>query len=102
MVDLQLRELGYLGVTETLCLLDLQGARIAEFPTTLHVRILGRSKMKVVRTIFGHLGNLLRMRYMRRLIDRNAPLGLQAATPAANIDQQGTTVETKINSRDTQ
>jgi len=101
-VDLQLRELGYLGVTETLCLLDLQGARIAEFPTTLHVRILGRSKMKVVRTIFGHLGNLLRMRYMRRLIDRNAPLGLQAATPAANIDQQGTTVETKINSRDTQ
>ena len=73
-VDLQLKEFGYLGVAETLALLDLRGARITEFPATLRVRILGYSKMKVMRTIFGHLKNLWRLRRMRRLIDRNHEL----------------------------
>ena len=69
-VDLQLKEFGYLGVVETLALLDLRGASIREFPTTLHVRILGYSKMKVAKTIVGHLRNLWRIRRMRQLIDR--------------------------------
>jgi polysaccharide deacetylase family protein (PEP-CTERM system associated) len=81
-VDLQLKEGGYLGVAETLALLDLRGARIAEFPATLRVRILGQSKMKVVRTIFGHLKNLWRLRRMRRLIDRNYQLYPELPTPA--------------------
>jgi polysaccharide deacetylase family protein (PEP-CTERM system associated) len=81
-VDLQLKEFGYLGVTETLALLDLRGARIAEFPTTLRVRILGQSKMKVVRTIFGHLKNLWRLYRMRKLIDRNYELYRELPTPA--------------------
>jgi polysaccharide deacetylase family protein (PEP-CTERM system associated) len=81
MVDLQLKEFGYLGVAETLALLDLRGARIAEFPATLRVRILGQSKMKVVRTIFGHLKNLWRLRRMRRLIDRNYQLYPGLPTP---------------------
>jgi len=71
-VDLQLREFGYLGVVETLALLDLRGASIREFPTTLHVRILGYSKMKVAKTIVGHLRNLWRIWRMRQLIDRHA------------------------------
>jgi len=95
-VDLQLSELGYLGVTETLCLLDLQGARLVEFPTTLQVRILGRSKMKVVKTIVGHLHNLLTMRRMRRLIDRNSRLVLQSNDPTPPIDDQRTTVGSKL------
>jgi len=55
---LPLREPGFLGITELLGRLDLSGGRILEYPTILEVRVLGRSKMKVVRTIFGHLGLL--------------------------------------------
>jgi polysaccharide deacetylase family protein (PEP-CTERM system associated) len=82
-VNLQLHELGYLGVAETLALLDLKGGRIREFPTTLRVRILGYSKMKVVRTVVGHFKNLWRMWRMRKLIDRNRSyaLGPPEATP---------------------
>ncbi len=52
---LTLRYGGFLGTVEMLALLDLQGRRIVEYPTTLEVRLLGRSKMKTLRTIFGHL-----------------------------------------------
>ncbi|PYV70833.1 MAG: hypothetical protein DMG97_18150 [Acidobacteria bacterium] len=81
-LDLQLREFGYLGVAETLALLDLQGASIREFPTTLHVRILGYSKMKVAKTVVGHLRNLWRIRRMRQFIDRNAHVPRGSVTTA--------------------
>jgi len=68
--ELELQEMGFLGVSETLALLDLRGHNIREFPTTLYVRILGQSKMKVARNIVGHLKNLWRMRQMRRLLDK--------------------------------
>jgi polysaccharide deacetylase family protein (PEP-CTERM system associated) len=68
--DLELQEWGFLGVSETLALLDLRGHGIREFPTTLYVRILGQSKMKVARNIVGHLKNLWRMRRMRQLLDQ--------------------------------
>jgi dolichol-phosphate mannosyltransferase len=63
---------GFLGVAEMLGWLDLQGAKIVEFPTTLEVRMIGRSKMKVARTIVGHLGLLIRLA-IRRLALRPAP-----------------------------
>jgi hypothetical protein len=63
---------GFLGVAEMLGSLDLQGAKIVEFPTTLEVRMIGRSKMKVIRTIIGHLGLLARLG-IRRLLLRPAP-----------------------------
>jgi len=69
--DLELKEMGFLGVSETLALLDLRGHNIREFPTTLYVRILGQSKMKVARNIVGHLKNLWRMRQMRRMLDQD-------------------------------
>ena len=81
-VDLQLREFGYLGVVETLALLDLRGASICEFPTTLHVRILGYSKMKIAKTILGHLRNLWRIRSLRQIIDRNARVPRGSMAPA--------------------
>ncbi|GJG87393.1 hypothetical protein tb265_25740 [Gemmatimonadetes bacterium T265] len=56
---------GFLGVAETLGRLDLAGARIVEFPTTLHVRVLGRSKMKVVRTVGGHVVLLAQLAALR-------------------------------------
>lgn len=59
--DLELRESGFLGVAETLILLDGQGKRIVEHPAVLEVRLLGHSKMKLMRTIAGHLRLLGRM-----------------------------------------
>jgi polysaccharide deacetylase family protein (PEP-CTERM system associated) len=54
-VNLDVREHGYLGIAEMVARLDFQGSRIVEYPTTLEVRILGRSKIAVARTIIGHL-----------------------------------------------
>ncbi|HYL05135.1 MAG TPA: glycosyltransferase family 2 protein, partial [Thermoanaerobaculia bacterium] len=68
-VDLPVRAAGFLGVAEMLGLLDLAGGRIVECPAALEVRLLGRSKMKVGRTMAGHLRLLARLaaaRYRRR------------------------------------
>jgi glycosyltransferase involved in cell wall biosynthesis len=51
----------FLGVAELLGRLDLAGGAIVEFPAELQVRVLGQSKMKILRTIAGHLGLLLRL-----------------------------------------
>ena len=56
---------GFLGVAEMLGLLALRKAVIVEHPTVLEVRMLGRSKLKVFRTIIGHLGLLFRLLWMR-------------------------------------
>jgi polysaccharide deacetylase family protein (PEP-CTERM system associated) len=65
LAGLTVREGGFLGVAEMLGKLDLKGARISEYPATLEVRLLGRSKMKVCRTILGHLGLLARLLSIR-------------------------------------
>jgi dolichol-phosphate mannosyltransferase len=52
---------GFLGVAEFVGRLDLSGGRIVEYPTVLHVRVLGTSKMKILRVIAGHLGLVLRL-----------------------------------------
>ncbi len=54
-VDLPIREKGFLGVAEMLGRLDLKGGKIVEYPAVLEVRLFGFSKMKTARTIFGHL-----------------------------------------------
>ncbi len=56
---------GFLGVAEMLGWLDLHGSKIVEFPTTLEVRMIGRSKMKIGRTIIAHLGLLIRLGFRR-------------------------------------
>jgi polysaccharide deacetylase family protein (PEP-CTERM system associated) len=72
---------GFFGVAEMLGRLDLAGRRIVEYPATLEARMLGRSKMKVLRTITGHLSLLahlaqLRLRRKGRALD--APLARAA------------------------
>ena len=52
---LALRHGGFLGVAELLGRLDLEGGRIVEHPAVLEVRMLGHSKMKIARTILGHV-----------------------------------------------
>ncbi len=51
-----LRHDHFLGVAELLIELKLRGARVIEYPATLESRLFGESKMKILRTIRGHLG----------------------------------------------
>lgn len=55
----EVRRPGFLGVAELITHLDGAGRRIVEHPTTLEVRVLGHSKMRVLRTAIGHAGLLL-------------------------------------------
>ena len=64
-LDLDLLEPGFLGIAEMIGKLDLRGGAIAEYPTTLEARMLGRSKMKTLRTILGHLGVMGRLAWLR-------------------------------------
>jgi polysaccharide deacetylase family protein (PEP-CTERM system associated) len=63
--DLQLKSGGFLGIAEMLGLLALRNAGIVEYPATLEVRMLGRSKMRTLRTIAGHFRLLMRLLLMR-------------------------------------
>jgi polysaccharide deacetylase family protein (PEP-CTERM system associated) len=62
---LPLCEEGFLGVAEMLARLDLQGSTVVEHPATLEVRLLGCSKMKVLRSVAGHLKLLARLAKLR-------------------------------------
>jgi polysaccharide deacetylase family protein (PEP-CTERM system associated) len=77
-VGLAVRETGFLGVAEILGRLDLNGSRIVEFPATLHVRMLGRSKMRVLKTIAGHVRLMSRFA-LERLLGKTEPLKASAA-----------------------
>lgn len=61
-VDIELREGGFLGVAELLAQLVLSGAIVVEHPAVLRVRVLGHSKMKTARAVVGHLRLLGRLR----------------------------------------
>jgi polysaccharide deacetylase family protein (PEP-CTERM system associated) len=63
--DVPLDRPGFIGVAELLGRLDLGGSGIVEYPTTLEVRILGRSKMKIVKTMAGHLRLIIELIGMR-------------------------------------
>jgi hypothetical protein len=76
---LALREEGFLGIAEILTRLDLQGSAIVEHPATLEVRILGHSKMKVLRSVLGHLKLLARLAALRLFGPRRPRRGLVPA-----------------------
>ncbi|HZS06624.1 MAG TPA: glycosyltransferase [Blastocatellia bacterium] len=100
--DLKLREDGFLGVAEMLGRLDLRGSKIVEYPATLEVRLFGRSKMKLVKTIIGHLKLLARLLAMRvsNSEEMKAPVTTQTLTsprsgPAPAAGYQTLPVTTK-------
>jgi polysaccharide deacetylase family protein (PEP-CTERM system associated) len=64
-LDVPVRESGFLGVVEMLGVLDQRGRGIAECPAVLEVRMLGRSKMKLLRTIVGHIKLFARFASLR-------------------------------------
>lgn len=57
----RVRRGGFIGVAEMLGNMELAGASIVEYPTTLEARLLGYSKMRVVRTAIGHLTLMARL-----------------------------------------
>ena len=70
MLDMTLKHSGFLGIAEMLGRVDLAGGAIAEYPTVLNVRVLGYSKMRVARTIVGHLRLLTQLMLLRGLARR--------------------------------
>lgn len=54
-MDITLRNERFVGIMEILSRLDARGGRIVECPAVMEVRLLGRSKMKVLKTIWGHV-----------------------------------------------
>jgi dolichol-phosphate mannosyltransferase len=62
---LEVERPGFLGIAEMIARLDLAGRRVVEYPTTLEVRVLGQSKMKVLRTVWGHVGLLFDVARLR-------------------------------------
>jgi glycosyltransferase involved in cell wall biosynthesis len=72
---------GFIGVAEMLAHLERAGARIVEHPTTLEARLLGRSKMKFVRTSLGHLA------LMAQLAAFRLSNGARTAGPARPYDR---------------
>jgi glycosyltransferase involved in cell wall biosynthesis len=64
-LGIELERGGFLGVSEFIAKLDLAGGRLAEYPTTLEGRLMGRSKMKVVKTIVGQLKLLASLSWRR-------------------------------------
>jgi polysaccharide deacetylase family protein (PEP-CTERM system associated) len=79
MQGISVQEGGFLGVVETLILVDRAGKRIVEHPAVLEVRLLGHSKMKLLRTIGGHLRILAGMIVSS---EQPAPLRTPVAPPA--------------------
>jgi hypothetical protein len=63
--DVQVELGGFIGVAEMLARLEHAGASIVEYPTTLEARLMGQSKMKVVRTALGHLALMARLAGLR-------------------------------------
>jgi hypothetical protein len=84
-LELDIREPGYLGIAEIIGKLDLRGGGIAECPATLEARMLGQSKMKTLRTILGHLGLLARLGWLRLRQRRIAPV-FRTSRPASPQD----------------
>lgn len=64
---LALSDPGFCGVAEILGRLDLTGHRIIEYPALLDTRVLGQSKIRVLRTVAGHLVLLARLAAFRWL-----------------------------------
>jgi hypothetical protein len=56
--NMSLRYEGFVGITEILSRLDMNGRGVVECPAVMEVRLLGHSKMRNLKTIRGHLALL--------------------------------------------
>ena len=66
MLGMKLDDEGFMGIMEIFVRLDQSKAHIVEFPAVLETRLIGQSKMKVLRVIRNHLGLIRRLVTERR------------------------------------
>lgn len=66
MVGMKLDDEGFMGIMEIFVRLDQSQARIVEYPAVLESRLLGASKMKVLRVIRNHLALITRILRQQR------------------------------------
>jgi polysaccharide deacetylase family protein (PEP-CTERM system associated) len=64
-LPIALKHSGFLGIAELVGRMPAESQGIVEYPATLESRIFGRSKMKVLRTMLGHLGLLADLAWAR-------------------------------------
>lgn len=83
MIGMRLDDEGFMGIMEIFVRLDQSKARIVEYPAVLESRLIGQSKMKVVRVIRNHLGLIRRL-----LTDRRGQSSYATPTPPANGSTQ--------------
>jgi polysaccharide deacetylase family protein (PEP-CTERM system associated) len=89
LANIEVKHGNFLGIAEMLCELCLKGSKIVEHPATLDVRIFGQSKMKVLRTILGHL-KLLQGFARRRMFGEPKPAAVAAKrAPQPTLDPVG-------------
>jgi polysaccharide deacetylase family protein (PEP-CTERM system associated) len=86
LLALRVRRGGFIGVTETLARLDLDGATIVEHPVTLDARIFGRSRLRIAHNVAGHLGLLVELAWHRARRGGRAPSSARARSRAAVLD----------------
>lgn len=91
---------GFLGVAELAGKFALSGRNIVEHPATLQLRLFGRSKMKIARTIGGHLGllaSLARARFIRPPMPGSQTETTSAPSPADTKSSKAIPVTAGIN-----
>jgi dolichol-phosphate mannosyltransferase len=94
--NLEVREKGFLGIAEILGTLVQQGSKVIEYPATLQVRMFGYSKMKVLRTVAGHLKLLLRFARRRWQGGSNTPRPLPRPYTRARVANRIANMERNI------
>jgi hypothetical protein len=80
-IGLPLKNSGFLGVAELLGRMALEGRQIEEHPAALEVRIFGQSKMKIIRTIAGHLQLLNEIAWLRFRERKSAKIPASSSLP---------------------
>jgi polysaccharide deacetylase family protein (PEP-CTERM system associated) len=83
---------GFLGIAELAGRFALSGRTIVEHPATLELRLFGRSKMRIARTIAGHLDLLASLAWSR--LTRRA-MSVQRADGPGHV-QENLAISTEI------
>jgi polysaccharide deacetylase family protein (PEP-CTERM system associated) len=81
--DIEVQQPGFLGVAEMIGRLDLQGRIVRECPVKLEARLLGRSKMRILGTICGHILIIMQLLWLRAFRSRepHRPKAAEYAKP---------------------
>ncbi len=86
-LEYKLHHPGFLGVAELATRFAIAGKQIVEHPATLESRLFGASKMKVLRTIGGHVGLLSGVAWSR-LTSRSSEQPQQLAIQGSALHQR--------------